>query len=267
MNPLLKWAGGKRWQLPHLQPLWTNHRHRRLVEPFVGGMAATFSLSPERALLNDINPHLMNFYYWVKRGLTITMPMTNDEAMYYAYRERLNQLRPDCEESAALFYYLNRTCYNGLCRFNQRGGFNTPFGDHPTINYIRDFAEYRSLFRRWKFTCIDFERIPLADGDFVYSDPPYDGDDGAFTQYAKPFRWADQVRAARWLAKHRGPVVASNLATDRIVRLYRELGFDLGFVKGPRQISCKGGGRKPVLEVIATRNLAASRELTECALR
>ncbi len=66
VRPPLKWAGGKRWQLPHLVAYWDHNRHRRLVEPFCGGLAVTLGLMPNRALLNDINPHLINFYRWLK---------------------------------------------------------------------------------------------------------------------------------------------------------------------------------------------------------
>src|SRR5581483_7002706 len=66
IRPPLKWAGGKRWQVPHLKPLWESHSHRRLVEPFCGGLAVTLGLMPERALLNDANPHLINFYSWLR---------------------------------------------------------------------------------------------------------------------------------------------------------------------------------------------------------
>jgi DNA adenine methylase len=112
--------------------LWEPHRHRRLVEPFCGGLAVTLSLAPVRALLNDINPHVVNFYRWLKRGLVTPLPMRNDERLYYAHRERFNRLladgQGDSADAAALFYYLNRTGYNGLCRFNRRGEFNVPFG-------------------------------------------------------------------------------------------------------------------------------------------
>ncbi len=74
-RPPLKWAGGKRWQVPRLRDLWMPHAHRRLVEPFCGGLAVTLGLSPRRALLNDVNPHLINFYRWARRGLTIDLPM------------------------------------------------------------------------------------------------------------------------------------------------------------------------------------------------
>src|SRR5215212_5917470 len=76
-SPPLKWAGGKRWQLPHLRNYWFAHSDRRLVEPFCGGLAVALGLSPTRALLNDINPHLINFYRSVQRGLTITGPLSN----------------------------------------------------------------------------------------------------------------------------------------------------------------------------------------------
>ena len=69
LRPPLKWAGGKRWQVPHLQPVWELHWDRRLVEPFCGGLAVTLGLTPSRALLNDANPHLINFYAQLRRGL------------------------------------------------------------------------------------------------------------------------------------------------------------------------------------------------------
>jgi hypothetical protein len=78
LKPPLKLAGGKRWLIPRLRPVWEPHRHRRLVEPFCGGLAVTFGLMPARALLNDINQHLINFYRWLKRGLVVALPMEND---------------------------------------------------------------------------------------------------------------------------------------------------------------------------------------------
>ena len=256
VRPPLKWAGGKRWQLPHLEPLWENHHNRRLVEPFCGGLAVTTGLMPQRALVNDINPHVINFYEWLKRGLTISFEMKNDGAQYYRMRERFNDLleagHAKTSEAAALFYYLNRTGYNGLCRFNGRGIFNVPFGTYKTINYKSDFSEFRSAFANWTFTNVDFEKIPLADEDFVYADPPYDVE---FTQYSKGrFGWDELERAAEWLAKHKGPVVLSNQATPRIVKLYRSLKFTLKFVNAPRRISCTGD-RTPAPEVLALRNL------------
>src|SRR5438093_13169395 len=79
LPPPLKWAGGKRWQLPHLRKYWERENHRRLVEHFCGGLAVTLGLMPKRALLNDINPHLHNFYCWMHRGLRITNELMYDE--------------------------------------------------------------------------------------------------------------------------------------------------------------------------------------------
>lgn len=256
LRPPLKWAGGKRWLAPVLRALWKSSGHRRFVEPFCGGLAAALSLMPARALLNDINPHLINFYRWVKRGLVARVAMANDKRLYYAHRARFNTLLreggAESAEAAALFYYLNRTGYNGLCRFNRDGFFNVPFGRYKRIRYMRDFTPYREVFEQWEFRCGDFEAVPLRRDDFVYADPPYDVE---FTQYAKSgFTWEDQVRAAEWLARHPGPVVLSNQATPRIVRLYERLGFTLQFFAAPRMISCTGD-RTPAAEVLALRNL------------
>ncbi len=255
LRPPLKWAGGKRWQLPHLRPLWSAQSHRRLVEPFCGGLAVTLGLMPKRALLNDINPHLINFYGWLKRGLTIDLPMQNSSSDYYASRERFNHClesgHAESGSGAALFYYLNRTGYNGLCRFNRRGQFNVPFGRYKRINYRTDFSPYRKLFKSWTFSSADFETLPLRPDDFIYADPPYDV---PFTQYSKQgFDWASQERTARWLARHAGPVVLSNQATPRIIDLYKSLGYSLRYLSAPRRISCTGD-RSPAREVLALRN-------------
>src|SRR5206468_6686657 len=91
-RPPLKWAGGKRWQLPHLDAIWSAHAERRLVEPFCGGLAISLGLSPSGALLNDINAHLINFYCWLQAGLHIDLAMENDEALFYRHRDRFNHL-------------------------------------------------------------------------------------------------------------------------------------------------------------------------------
>jgi DNA adenine methylase len=255
VTPPLKWAGGKRWQLPELRPLWERNRTRRLVEPFCGGLAVATGLTPTEAFLNDINPHLINFYSWLKKGLVVSIEMANDEARYYASRERFNELlrnnQANTAEAASLFYYLNRTGYNGLCRFNSKGLFNVPFGSYSKIRYKRDFSEFKEAFAGWTFSKLDFEEIELDGSDFVYADPPYDVQ---FTHYSKGgFDWGEQERVAEWLAKHKGPVVLSNQATPRIVKLYRSLRYNLRFIDAPRRISCKGD-RTPAQEILALRN-------------
>ena len=256
LRPPLKWAGGKRWLVPYLLRLWRPYSERRLVEPFCGGLAITLGLKPQRAWLNDANPHLIHFYSWLKRGLKIGAEMENKEELFYRHRERFNKiLRAGDEaipEAAELFYYLNRTGYNGLCRFNSKGEFNVPFGRYRTINYTRDFTPYKECFRNWEFTQGDFGKMRLAPDDFVYADPPYDVE---FTQYSKEsFGWEEQVRTAEWLSHHKGPVVLSNQATKNILTLYKKCGFKLEILDAPRRISCTGD-RTPAKEVLAMRNL------------
>ena len=254
LKPPLKWAGGKRWLVSHLRPIWEENADRRYVEPFCGGLAVVLGLQPKHALLNDINSHLINFYRQMQKGLQMRVQMRNDEALFYRHRERFNRLiqkgKAQTEEAAQLFYYLNRTCFNGLCRFNKSGDFNVPFGTYKAINYAKDFSNYASVFRQWKFTNKDIEALELKDDDFVYADPPYDVE---FTTYsAGGFSWDDQVRTAKRLAAHPGPVVISNQATARIIELYEDHGFELSYLDAPRRISCTGD-RTAAREVLAVK--------------
>ena len=256
LRPPLKWAGGKRWLVPQLKELWRDTRASRLVEPFCGGLAVSLGLGPQRALLNDVNPHPVNFYQKLQTGFRISLPMRNESELYYAHRDEFNHLISgryrDSKKAAGLFYYLNRTGYNGLCRFNRSGLYNVPFGRYAKIRYRRDFSEYRSVVARWQFCHGDFEDLRLSESDFIYADPPYDVE---FRQYsANGFDWDAQVRLAKWLSQHPGPVVLSNQATERVVKLYRRYGFKLRYLNAPRTISCNGD-RTPAREVLASRNL------------
>jgi DNA adenine methylase len=254
LKPPLKWAGGKRWLVSHLKTMWDANAERRYVEPFCGGLAVVLGLQPKHALLNDINSHLINFYRQVQNGLRTRVQMKNDEELFYRHRERFNKLirkgKADTQEAAQLFYYLNRTCFNGLCRFNKSGDFNVPFGTYKSINYAKDFSSYASVFRQWEFSNKDIEALELKNDDFVYADPPYDVE---FTTYsAGGFSWNDQVRTAKRLAAHPGPVVISNQATERIIKLYTDCGFELSYHDAPRRISCTGD-RTAAREVLAVK--------------
>ncbi len=118
---------------------------------YAEGLAVSLGLVPDRALISDINPHSINFYRWLKRGLSIGFKMQNEETYFYEQRTLFNQLiregKADGEQAASLFYYLNRTCYNGLCRFNSKGEFNVPFGRYKKLIYKTDFTEYVSGLR------------------------------------------------------------------------------------------------------------------------
>jgi DNA adenine methylase len=216
----------------------------------------TLGLQPERAVLNDANPHLINFYNWLRKGLRVTIKAENNEALFYRNRQRFNALllngKAETQEAAALFYYLNRTGYNGLCRFNSRGEFNVPFGQYKAITYAKEFPGFRDAFANWDFTVGDFADVSLDRSDFVYADPPYDVE---FTSYSQGgFSWDDQVRTAEVLGQHRGPVVLVNQSTPRIDKLYRRLGYEVRYLDAPRRISCDGD-RTPAKEILGTRNL------------
>ena len=256
LKPPLKWAGGKRWLVSHLKTMWEANAERRYVEPFCGGLAVALGLQPKQALLNDVNPHLINFYRQVQNDLRMRVQTRNDEDLFYRHRDRFNRLirngKANTAEAAQLFYYLNRTCFNGLCRFNKRGDFNVPFGTYKSINYVKDFSSYASVFSQWEFSNNDIEALELRDDDFVYADPPYDVE---FTTYsAGGFSWNDQVRTAKRLAAHPGPVVISNQATPRIIELYEGFGFELTYLDAPRRISCTGD-RTAAREVLAIKNV------------
>jgi DNA adenine methylase len=260
--PPLKWAGGKRWLVPELQKIWKGHEHRRLVEPFAGGLSVALGLLPERALLNDLNAHLINFYTHLRQGLVLDIHGGTSERTYYSHRGAFNELvrqnratgsHEDAKRAAMLFYYLNRHCYNGLCRFNQKGEFNTPLGRYVNPKFSKDLSNYAAVLKDWEFTVADFADVPLSKGDFVYADPPYDN---AYTGYSgSGFNSDDQDRLARRLAKHDGPVLISNHATPAMLGLYKELGFDVSReYRAPRMIHCFGD-RTPAREVLATMNL------------
>ncbi len=256
LPPALKWAGGKRWLIPALSPIWQPHKTKRLVEPFAGGLAVSLGLLPAKALLNDANPHLVNFWFQLRQGLITNLDMRNDTELFYQHRTRFNELireeKAQTPEGAALFYYLNRTGFNGLCRFNSSGFFNVPFGRYRKINYTTDFTSYKPVLKDWDFTAGDFEKLRIRPGDFIYADPPYDT---PFTTYsAGGFNWDDQVRLANWLVKHPGPVVVSNQATERILNLYRGLKFEIQLLDAPRMISCTGD-RTKAREMLAVRGI------------
>ena len=260
LQPFLKWAGGKRWLVPHLQTIWSKYSDHTLVEPFCGGLAIALGLNPKKAILNDSNPHLINLYNCIKDCQLSPpgIPLENDREVYDSNRALFNHLttefptRLNCHQRAWLFYFLNRTGFNGLCRFNLKGEYNVPFGKHKKINYLTDFSPYVAAFKEWDFYSFDFALLEIPADGFIYVDPPYDA---GFTKYEKKdFKWEDQIRLARWLSEQSVPVVASNLATERILDLYGSYGFQIQQISARRRISCNGD-RAPVMEMLATLNV------------
>jgi DNA adenine methylase len=257
LAPFLKYAGGKTWLAPRLAEMYEPFRSTHTwVEPFCGALGATLGVMPERAILSDSNPHLIELYRNINDGMENEQWWENTKEQFEEIRSHFNS--PNLPNNPALFYYLNRTCFNGLCRFNRKGEFNVPYGKYKNPKLDHDFKLYQQAFEGWDFfnspysdTLANAKTFSLNKQFFIYADPPYD--DG-FTSYSGSFTWDDQVSLASSLASLNCPVVASNKATDRIVDLYQGLGFDIEFIDVRRRIACNGD-RTPVKEIIATRNL------------
>lgn len=255
INSPLKWAGGKSKIVLKVKAIWdkelTTDISLRYVDLFCGSCIIPLNLKAEEVLVNDINKHLIDFWLWVENnGIIKEFQFENNMDYYNTIKESFNS-NPTPEK----FYYLNRTCYNGLYRVNSSGKFNVPFGKHKTVNYLIDFSAYKEIIQNWNFSSTDFKDISLYHRDFVFADPPYD--DGFVGYAVHKFSWDDQVALATKLSKHSGCAITTNKATDRIIELYSDLGFNIEFIDMPRRISCTGD-RTPVKEIFATRNIQVS---------
>ena len=218
-------------------------------------------------LLADSNPDLINLYQqlvtegedFISYCATLFIPANNNAKKYYAYREEFNET-DDRRRKSALFLYLNRHCYNGLCRYNKKGKFNTPFGLYkkPTLpaNAMRGFD---AAAKQATFLHADFSTtLELArKGDVVYCDPPYAplSKTAYFTDYhSGGFSWNEQKKlsiAARKLADRGIQVVISNHNTQAIRDLYKKSSADIESFKVQRHISCDGSNRKMADEILA----------------
>lgn len=254
MDSPLIWAGAKRWQVPQITDLFNlMGPNRRLVEPFCGGLSIALGLEPRRALLNDANAHLINFWQTLQRGVPL-LSSSLDPLEYYKHRTLLNELTARGiynTTAASVFYALNQWAFNGLWRVNSRGEFNVP--PRSSLRWLRpwDSRPYANVMRKWEFVCGDFESLALDETDFVYADPPYD--DGFDGYREGGFSWGDQIRLAVWLSAHPGPVVAMNKATERVQRLYASLGFNLELIESAQRMHQSRGRTDKILEVMATK--------------
>ncbi len=264
-RPFLKWAGAKTRLIPAIRPT-VPAKARRLIEPFAGSGAVALNLDFDHTLLADANRDLVDVYRELRRGgekfiarcAALFTTEGNTAAVFYARRTEFNTTR-DRPRKAALFVYLNRHGYNGLCRYNSRGGFNVPFGRYVAPYFPRkELRAFRALLKRCDLRCADFRAV-LAEagpGDFVYCDPPYVPATATanFTAYARAgFGAAEQreLAAGCRAARARGAtVVISNHDTRETRRLYREAAECRSLLVS-RHISCKGAKRKKVRELLA----------------
>lgn len=237
----------------------------RHVEPFTGGGALFFARAPKRALLCDINADLVRTYTTVRDHPTeliqqlTRLKAAHDKESYYAVRERYNtrSQRSDIER-AAMFIYLNKTCFNGLYRVNRRGEFNVPMGSYqnPGIVDIAGLYAASERLQQADIRCAPFETLlsEARPGDFVYLDPPYEpvSRTANFTSYAQDgFSQTDQTRLRdvfRELDRRGTKLMLSNSDVPFIRELYR--GYQIDTVMAPRAVSCDAKSRVAVREVV-----------------
>lgn len=203
-KPFVKWAGGKGNLLQKLEDLlpanFDDLQNVTYIEPFVGGGAMLFHMLRnhkciKRVIINDINPDLIHCYELIKNNPNALIDRLQDiennfnhydivdkRELYYAYRDQFNQGGINEDERAALFVFLNHTCFNGLYRVNAAGNFNVPYGrhkhpvicnrelilqDHKLLNsvnlIIRRPGDYKLIYRH----------LHSNGPKFVYFDPPY----------------------------------------------------------------------------------------------
>jgi DNA adenine methylase len=233
MKPFLKWAGGKRW-LVRRYPQLFDVVFERYVEPFVGSGAVFFHVKPERSVIADVNPALMNVYSSLRsdyrRVWTHLLKHARNHCDEYYYEVRSKIFRSEASR-AAQFLYLNRTCWNGLYRENLRGEFNVPRGTKDTVIFHDDdFAAVSEVLASAKIITGDFEEIlnGVKERDFVFIDPPYTvkHNGNGFVKYNESiFSWNDQVRLAQTVkskARSGASIMVTNAYHSTVVELYRD---------------------------------------------
>ena len=186
LKPLVKWSGGKGDEIKQFEKYFPVE-YDTYIEPFVGGGSVFFYLSPKKAVINDIHKELVDLYRSIaeKKAQEIYQCMENlpnEEETYYKVRDKMVVASP--LDNAKRFYYLRKTCFRGMLRYNKDGKFNIPYGRYKTINYsdLQNKA-YEELLSRTEVLNESFEHLFEHYNDannFMFLDPPYDSE---FTDY------------------------------------------------------------------------------------
>ena len=270
-KPFVKWAGGKRQIIDKLKK-YVPEEFDTYYEPFVGGGALLFELSPKHAVINDSNEELMNVYRCLcdeekfKKMCNVLnhYETSHSEEFFYEVRNKdrsknaYNRLSDYTR--AARTIYLNKACFNGLYRVNSKNEFNVPFGKKLKVNTYEGsnlitVSNYLTM-NDIKILSVDFEEAvkDAKKGDFIYFDPPYDSDTSTFNSYTEEgFNKDEQRRLAsvfKELDKRGCYVMLSNHNTLLVNELYREYHFHI--IEAKRNINANGKKRGKVEELIIT---------------
>lgn len=188
LKPLIKWSGGKYREIVRFKHHYPNN-FKRYIEPFVGGGAVFFDLNFDgENIISDVHIGLINFYNQIKLGNSVEIydrvsKLGCDEKTYYTIRD--NEIAEDDGlEGAVKFYYIRKTCFRGMLRYNSKRKFNIPFGNYNSFNAVKLSDErYEQLLKHTDIRSYSFEKIfeEFNDGsNFLFLDPPYDS---TFTDY------------------------------------------------------------------------------------
>ena len=222
--PPLKCQGIKTKLVGEIQRLARTQHFDRWVEPFCGSCVVPFNIQPAKALLSDSNIHIIRLYQDIQAGKvtpgTVKTLLEEEgsklsaigEAHFYTVRERFNK-----QPSSLDFLFLNRSCFNGVMRFNRKGGFNVPYCHKKErfaqayvtkiTNQVRRIAEVISM-NDWTFVVADFRQTLASTrvGDLVYADPPYAG---RHVDYFNSWSEADEEELATLLKRQPGQFILS----------------------------------------------------------
>ncbi|MBS3991584.1 MAG: Dam family site-specific DNA-(adenine-N6)-methyltransferase [Erysipelothrix sp.] len=273
MNPLLKWAGGKRKLLPlifeYINKDELAKTGNKLYEPFVGGGSLFLNLELSRCSINDYNPELINTYIQIRDNPLKLINLLeehkkNHSLEYYtsirALDRRVDYSNYDDIKKAARFIYLNKTCYNGLYRVNSKGFFNVPMGkyENPDIvaqDRILRISEYLNS-NEIEITLGDFESAVLTaeTGDVIYFDPPYDYEKEGFTSYVSNGFTRDDLKRLRKccdsLVDIGCKVIISNNDTEFVNTLFNDQRYTIKKIEVQRLIGSSNKSRRKEKEVI-----------------
>ena len=270
-KPFVKWAGGKRQILNELKK-YIPYDYDTYYEPFVGGGAVLFELSPKNAVLNDYNEELINVYRCLKDENNFTKMIkelnnheTNHSEEYYFNIRNLDRDKTKFKKladykRAARTIYLNKACFNGLYRVNSKNEFNVPFNKKEKVNTY-DGENLGIIHSYFNFNNVKMLNCDFAEAiknakkdDFVYFDPPYDSETSTFNSYTENgFGKEEQIRLCELfkdLDKKGVKCMLSNHNTKFINELYE--GFNIYVIEAKRNINANGKKRGKVEELIVT---------------
>lgn len=284
VKPFIKWAGGKSQLLDAIRQKYPS-KIERYCEPFVGGGAVLLDVlanhKPKEVLINDINPELINTYFQIRDNVEHVISMLSEmqskfwnmddekrKEYFYSQRDRFNELIKDAvstEEKAALFIFINKTCFNGLYRVNGKGLYNVPMGSYkkPPICDADNIRLISGLLQGVTINCGDYSECTdfIDNNTFVYIDPPYRplSETSSFTSYAKTeFGDEQQIQLGHFFEKisQKGAkVVASNSDpknTDEEDNFFDDIYkmFIIKRVAATRMINSNSKGRGTINELL-----------------